>query len=85
MDTYQFKNLDELHMNMSRVDSSTRIHLNEALYDWFKEHDGVVWCSDTFIELFIFFGMVCSRYGYKLEFKRDINVLNVSVVLYETL
>lgn len=85
MDTYLFKNIDELHMNISMVDSLTRTRLNEALYDWFKEHDGFVWCSDTVIELFIFFGMVCSLYGYKLEFKRDINVLNVSVVLYETL
>lgn len=84
MDTYLFKNIDELHMNMSRVDSLTRTRLNEALCDWFKEHDGVVWCSDTFIELFIFFGMVCSRFGYKLEFKREDNIMNVSVVLDET-
>lgn len=52
----------------------------DELRDWFKEHDGVVWCSDTFIELFIFFGMVCSRYGYKLEFKRNDNTMNVRVV-----
>lgn len=85
LDDYQFKNIDELHMDMSGVEKSTRTHLNNTLRDWFKEHDGVVWCSDTFIELFIFFGMVCSRYGYKLEFKRDGNVLNVRVNLDETL
>lgn len=84
LDDYLFKNLDELHMDMSSVDTSTRTHLNNALSDWFKEHDGAVWCSDTFIELFIFFGMVCSRFGYKLEYKRNDNVMNTWVVLDET-
>lgn len=84
LDDYQFKNIDELRVNMSVVEKSTRTHINNTLSDWFKEHDGVVWCSDTFIELFIFFGMVCSRFGYKLEFKREDNIMNVSVVLDET-
>lgn len=85
LDDYQFKNIDELRVNMSVVEKSTRTHLNNSLRDWFKEHDGAVWCSDTFIELFIFFGMVCSRLGYKLEFKREDNIMNVLVNLDETL
>ena len=85
LDDYQFKNIDELRVNMSVVEKSTRAHLNNSLRDWFKEHDGAVWCSDTFIELFIFFGMVCSRLGYKLEFKREDNIMNVLVNLDETL
>lgn len=50
---------------------------------WFKEHGGAVWCSDLFIDLFIFFGMVCPRFGDKLEYKRNDNTMNAWVVLDE--
>lgn len=47
-------------------------------------HGNCRWCSDTWIDIFTSFALVCSRYGYTLEYERDDDVLLVRVNLDET-
>lgn len=78
-----FSNLDEVLINVSGVEKSTRTHLMDVFNELVDTHGNCKWCSNTLIDIFTSFALVCSRYGYTLEYERDDDVLNVSVVLDE--
>lgn len=80
-----FSNLDEVRINASGVEESTRTHLIDVFNELVDAHGNCMWCSNTWIDIFTSFALVCSRYGYTLEYERDDDVLIVRVNLDETL
>ena len=80
-----FSNLDELKIKFIGIDEETRAQLVNAMNELIDAHGSCMWCSDTFIDIFTSFALVCSRYGCVLEYKRDDDVLNVMVILDETI